>query len=75
MLYPMIFLLIAYSLASGNAGTGFRYRTHLVTLTIAAVAILREQGLLVRAARRAHEQKSMAGPGAEPPSEPLPSPA
>ena len=75
VLYPMIFLLIAYSLASGNAGTGFRYRTHLVTLTIAAIAILREQALLVRAARRAHEQKSMAGPGAEPPSEPLPSPA
>lgn len=52
VLYPMIFLLIAYSLAAGNAGTGFRYRTHLVTLAIAAVVILREQALLARARRR-----------------------
>jgi hypothetical protein len=52
VLYPMLFLLVAYSLAAGNAGTGFRYRTHLVTLAIAALAILREQVLLSRAARR-----------------------
>jgi hypothetical protein len=51
LLYPMIFLLIAYSLSAGNAGTGFRYRTHLVTLVIAAVVILREHGLLARAKR------------------------
>lgn len=41
VLYPMLFLLVAYSLAVGNAGTGFRYRSHLVTLAIAAVVILR----------------------------------
>jgi hypothetical protein len=52
VLYPMLFLLVAYSLAAGNAGTGFRYRTHIVTLAIAAVAILREQALLARARRR-----------------------
>jgi hypothetical protein len=52
VLYPMLFLLVAYALAAGNAGTGFRYRTHLVTLAIAAVAILREQALLARAKRR-----------------------
>ena len=52
VLYPMLFLLVAYSLAAGNAGTGFRYRTHLVTLAIAAVAILREQAQLARARRR-----------------------
>ena len=46
VLYPMLFLLVAYSMAAGNAGTGFRYRTHLVTLAIAAVAILREQAQL-----------------------------
>lgn len=51
VLYPMLFLLVAYSLASGNAGTGFRYRTHLVTLAIAAMAILREQAALSRAVR------------------------
>jgi hypothetical protein len=48
----MLFLLAAYSLAAGNAGTAFRYRTHLVTLAIAAVAILREQALLSRESRR-----------------------
>jgi hypothetical protein len=52
LLYPLIFLLVAYSLAAGNAGTSFRYRTHLVTLGIAAVAILREHALLARAAKR-----------------------
>ncbi len=53
VLYPMLFLLVAYALAAGNAGTGFRYRTHLVTLAIAALVILREQAVLSRAARRA----------------------
>jgi hypothetical protein len=42
LLYPLFFLLVAYSLSVGNAGTGFRYRTHLVTLSIAIMAILRE---------------------------------
>jgi len=41
LLYPFFFLLIAYSLAVGNAGTGFRYRTHLVTLALAALVVLR----------------------------------
>ncbi len=75
VLYPLIFLLIAYSLASGNAGTGFRYRTHLITLTIAAVAILREQALVVHAERRARAKGSAGGPDAGTPPEPLPSPA
>jgi hypothetical protein len=51
ILYPLLFLLVAYSLAAGNAGTGFRYRTHLVTLAIAAVAVLREQAVLARASK------------------------
>ena len=29
LVYLFFFLLIAYSLSTGNAGTGFRYRTHL----------------------------------------------
>jgi hypothetical protein len=75
VLYPLLFLLVAYALASGNAGTGFRYRTHLLTLMVAAVAILREQALLVRAARRAKAPGSPAGPDTGHPPEPLPSPA
>jgi hypothetical protein len=44
-LYPMVFLMIAYALSVGNAGTGFRYRTHLVTLGIATLMVLRERVL------------------------------
>src|SRR4051794_24958124 len=44
-LYPLLFMLVAYSLSVGNAGTGFRYRSHLVTLAIAAMVILREHAL------------------------------
>jgi hypothetical protein len=56
LLYPMLFLLIAYALSAGNAGTGFRYRTHLVTLGIAMLAILREQAIVARA--RSHAEAS-----------------
>jgi hypothetical protein len=42
LLYPLIFMLVAYSLSAGNAGTGFRYRSHLVTLAVAAMFVLRE---------------------------------
>jgi hypothetical protein len=73
VLYPLLFLLVAYSLAAGNAGTGFRYRTHLVTLAIAAVAILREQALLARAARRAGARPSPDR--VRRPPEPRPAPA
>jgi hypothetical protein len=52
ILYPMLFLLIAYSLSSGNAGTGFRYRTHLVVLGVAMFVVLREQALRARAEER-----------------------
>jgi hypothetical protein len=49
ILYPLVFLLIAYSLSAGNAGTGFRYRTHLVVLAIAMMVVLREHVLEARA--------------------------
>jgi hypothetical protein len=49
VIYPLLFLLVAYSLSAGNAGTGFRYRSHLVTLAIALLVILREHVLLARA--------------------------
>ncbi len=42
ILYPMLFLLMAYALSAGNAGTGFRYRTHIVTLGLAMLFALRE---------------------------------
>ena len=49
LLYPLLFLSVAYALSVGNAGTGFRYRTHLVTLAVGAMMILREHALAKRA--------------------------
>jgi hypothetical protein len=42
LIYLGAMLLVAYSLSSGNAGTGFRYRTHLIAIAICCVAVLRE---------------------------------
>jgi len=42
---PAFFLLFAYALSVGNAGTGFRYRTHLVLLGLATLVVLREHAL------------------------------
>jgi hypothetical protein len=39
-LYPMLFEMAAYAVTVGNAGTGFRYRSHLVTLGICAASVL-----------------------------------
>jgi hypothetical protein len=41
LLYPALFLLVAYALSAGNAGTAFRYRTHLVAFMVALIAVLR----------------------------------
>jgi hypothetical protein len=40
LIYLAFFLLVAYSLSTGNAGTGFRYRTHLVAVAICIVVAL-----------------------------------
>ena len=57
--YPAVFLLMAYALSVGNAGTGFRYRTHLVLLGLATLVVLRE-----------HALRTQAPPAAHPPSSP-----
>jgi hypothetical protein len=45
VLYPVLALLAAYALSVGNAGTGFRYRTHLVLLGLTVLIVLREHAL------------------------------
>lgn len=65
LVYPMLFLFIAYALSAGNAGTSFRYRTHLVLFGICIVVVLRE-GLLARTtvaprARRAEPTPALPG--------------
>jgi len=52
ILYPLLFLLVAYALSAGNAGTGFRYRTDLLPLGVAMLVVLREHLLRARAERR-----------------------
>ncbi|MFL5906591.1 MAG: hypothetical protein ACJ75Z_03215 [Solirubrobacterales bacterium] len=42
LIYTGLFLLIAYSLSAGNAGTAFRYRTHIVALALCSLVVLRE---------------------------------
>jgi hypothetical protein len=55
LLYPMLFEMVAYAVTVGNAGTGFRYRSHLVTLSLCAMLVL-------RAAAREHEEPTAADP-------------
>jgi len=45
IIYPTVCLMAAYALSVGNAGTGFRYRTHLVLLALAMLVVLREHAL------------------------------
>jgi hypothetical protein len=71
VLYPLVFMLVAYSLSVGNAGTGFRYRSHLVTLAIAAMVILREHALRARAPESRHAK---AGPALVPVASPVSAP-
>jgi len=52
LIYPGFMLLVAYSLASGNAGTAFRYRTQIVALLIAIVVTLRADASKPEPARR-----------------------
>ncbi|MDP8910198.1 MAG: glycosyltransferase family 39 protein, partial [Chloroflexota bacterium] len=58
IVYPGLFLLVAYALSVGNAGTGFRYRTHLVLLGLAALVVLREHSLRHTAAMPAGQQSN-----------------
>jgi hypothetical protein len=60
ILYPALFLLIAYALSVGNAGTGFRYRTHLVLLGLAALIVLREHALRGESATNDVEPERLA---------------
>jgi hypothetical protein len=65
ILSPMMFLLIAYSLSAGNAGTGFRYRSHLVLLAAAMLAVLRESAAVARS-RSVDGRISPGGAGTAP---------
>ncbi len=63
ILYPLLFLLVAYALSAGNAGTGFRYRTHLVVLAVATLVVLREHVLRSQASPAPVSSVESAPPG------------
>lgn len=63
-IYPVVFLTFAYALSVGNAGTGFRYRTHLVLLGLAVLVVLREHALRKQEQAAAEEIAQLARPPA-----------
>lgn len=67
LMYIAFFTLIAYSLSAGNAGTAFRYRTHVLALGLCALVVLREH------VKTADERRPALS--AEPASAGLPVPA
>jgi hypothetical protein len=57
LVYPAGFMLVAYAISAGNAGTAYRYRTHLVGLAVSLVIVLlahrrQEQEGLSRVSKR-----------------------
>jgi hypothetical protein len=40
LIYPALFMLVAYALSAGNAGTAYRYRTHVVGILLCLVVVL-----------------------------------
>jgi hypothetical protein len=60
LVYTAGFLLVAYSLSAGNAGTAYRYRTHVVVLVICLVVTLREHVLQEAVAADEQEPREQA---------------
>ncbi len=42
--YATLFLLVTYALSAGNAGTAFRYRTHVIAMALCLLVVIREHG-------------------------------
>jgi hypothetical protein len=67
LVYPALFALVAYSLSAGNAGTAYRYRTHVVGLMLCVLVVLREQRAQEHARRaeisRAGRLQAVPAPG------------
>lgn len=62
LVYPALFMLMAYSLSAGNAGTAFRYRTHLVAFLVAVLVVLRTARQERRAAARTRTVRARIQP-------------
>lgn len=70
LVYPALLLLIAYSLSAGNAGTAYRYRTHVVGLVICLIVVLRAHLRSQAASERARETAGEPAEWRRAPAEP-----
>ncbi len=69
LIYVGAFLFVAYSLSAANAGTAFRYRTHLIAVAVAIACALwgtRTQTETRREPARARPAGPLAAPGTAP---------
>jgi hypothetical protein len=64
--YVGFFLLIAYALSAGNAGTAFRYRTHVVALAVCLLVVLWQLRTQAAAAPARSRAPGRAPPAPEP---------
>jgi hypothetical protein len=68
LFYMGVFLLVAYSLSAANAGTAFRYRTHIVVPALCLLVVL----WVARQRRAAAEEGGLEAPAPAAPLEPAP---
>jgi Dolichyl-phosphate-mannose-protein mannosyltransferase len=62
LIYPLLFMLWAYAISAGNAGTAFRYRTHVVALALCLLVVLREHWQHQGAETRRLRMRGLAAP-------------
>jgi hypothetical protein len=67
LIYMALFVLMAYSLSAGNAGTAFRYRTQIIAIFICIIVALRrpvEEGRAVEPAKGVRQWQRLTPTGA-----------
>jgi hypothetical protein len=62
LIYPMLLMLWAYAISAGNAGTAFRYRTHVLALALCLLVVLREQWQQQQVETRGVRLRGLAAP-------------
>ncbi len=71
LIYVGFFLLIAYSLSAGNAGTSFRYRMHVVAIAVCLLVVLTVLRERRQAAAKPTPPDTAAAASPEPEPEPV----
>jgi hypothetical protein len=66
LVYPGLLMLFAYALSAGNAGTAFRYRTHIMAMALALIVVLREHARQEKEVMQPAEMPRWKNAGATP---------